>query len=424
MYTKKISSLAVTSVAFLLLGLYFRSWQLLVLIIPLVVVLTLTSFWMPSRKIDIIATRVVKTDRVREDDLIEVIIKLKNNGEKIDFLEVYDVLPETISLKKGTNHWISSLEDEIVINYKISCGVKGSYTIGPMYLRKRDLLGMFCKEECLEIFSDFMVIPKMEDIRRIKINPRRTREWLGSIQSRRLGIGTEFFSLRDYHPGDDIKKINWKASARSKEFITNEYEGERSGDAIIILDSRKDCEVGALQRTTIDHGVRAAMSLTSEILKNRDRVGLIVQRDVLDWVYPGFGRRQLYRIIDRLVKVKAGGIWSFEHITWVVSRFFPPESQIIIISPLIDFKGINTIVDLCAHGFDIIIVSPSPIAVEAEICPQNKIYDMASRVLLMERQNIISRLRRHARIVDWNPNDPLAVALKGVKRYPIRRVGI
>jgi len=112
---------------------------------------------MPSSKFDVIATRVVKTDRVREDDLIEVIIKLKNNGEKIDFLEVYDVLPEEISLKKGTNHWISSLEDEIVINYKISCGVKGSYTIGPLYLRKRDLLGMFCKEECLEIFSSTKV---------------------------------------------------------------------------------------------------------------------------------------------------------------------------------------------------------------------------------------------------------------------------
>ena len=98
--------------------------------------------------------------------------------------------------------------------------------------------------------------------------------------------------MRQYVPGDELRKINWKASARRDEMITNEFESECSGDVTIMLDARKESNVGTLENNTVEHGIRAASTIAAHILKEKNRVGLIVLRDIIDEVYPAFGKRQ------------------------------------------------------------------------------------------------------------------------------------
>src|SRR5206468_2341164 len=83
--------------------------------------------------------------------------------------------------------------------------------------------------------SPLVVAPAMEDLRRAALQPRRTRPWFGQVASRRIGPGTEFWGVREYVAGDEVRRINWKASARLERLFTNEYEGERSGDGLIVL---------------------------------------------------------------------------------------------------------------------------------------------------------------------------------------------
>src|SRR5439155_1167202 len=77
-----------------------------------------------------------------------------------------------------------------------------------------------------------VVAPAMEDLRRTKLQPRRTRPWYGQVASRQIGAGTDFWGVREYTAGDEVRRINWKASARLDRLFTNEYEGERSGDVV------------------------------------------------------------------------------------------------------------------------------------------------------------------------------------------------
>jgi hypothetical protein len=119
--------------------------------------------------------------------------------------------------------------------------------------------------------------------------------------------------------------------------------------------------------------------------------------------------------------VRAGGEWPFEHGTWVLGRYFPPDAQIIIVSPLRDATALDVIADLRGHGFDVLVVSPNPVEVERLMFPRDAYSDLAYRVLRIEREATIQNLRQFADVVDWNPSEPLAVALKGVKPYPRRR---
>lgn len=410
------------SVFFLVAGLFARSWLLISMMIPFTVIVSITIFLRPS-SIEMSIERRISEDRVQEGGKISVLLKLRNNGKSLGFLEVYDELPREFSLKKGGNHFSLCLSagEAVEVDYEVVCAFKGNYLIGPTIVRNIGLFGSLYEEETLPTEKMVTVVPRMEDVRKVRINPKRTRTWLGQIRSKREGIGTEFWGLRDYQSGDDMRKINWKASARTDRLYSNQYEGECSGDAILILDARKESDVGPMLESTVTWGIRAVLSMAAKILKNRNRVGLIVQRDVLDWVYPAFGKKQLYRIMGSLLNVRPTGKWPTEYVTRVLSRFFPPYSQIIMVSPLIDKKSVECVRDMCAHGFDVLVVSPSPIDIEKRELNGGRQVEAAYLMLRMERNNVIRELQRFAEVVDWNTSRPLAAALKEVKKFPHRR---
>src|SRR2546430_3334546 len=227
----------------------------------------------------------------------------------------------------------------------------------------------------------------MEDLRRAPLVPRRTRPWFGQVASRRIGPGTEFWGLREYVAGDEVRRINWKASARLERLFTNEYEGERSGDVVIVVDARRESSVGTEADNPVEHAVRAALGIADRVLATKNRVGLIVYRQVIDWVPLAFGRKQLYRILDHLVHVKPGGEWRVSHVGLVLSRFFSRDCLIVLITPLQDRDALAAVIELAARGDDIAIVSPSAPAIERRIPPDTPEDPIAYRILALERAN-------------------------------------
>src|SRR5207245_5013562 len=134
-----------------------------------------------------------------------------------------------------------------------------------------------------------------------------------------------------------------------------------------------------------------------------------VQRDVLDWVPPACGRKQLYRILDHLTHVRPGGEWPFGHVVWVLSRFFPRDCLVVLISPLRDRAALSGIIGLAARGYDVAIVSPSPLAIEWRLADQLPEHETAYRILRLERGYLIAQLGRVAQVVDVVYGTALAV---------------
>src|SRR3989442_133199 len=221
-----------------------------------------------------------------------------------------------------------------------------------------------------------------------------------------------------YAAGEAAGRINGKAPARLDRLFTNEYEGERSGDVVIVVDARRESFIGTETENPIEHGVRAALGIADHVLASKNRVGLIVQRDVLDWVPPAFGRKQLYRILDHLTHVRPGGEWPFGHVVWVLSRFFPRDCLIVLISPLRDRAALSGIIGLAARGYDVAIVSPSPLAIEWRLAEPLPEHETAYRILRLERENLIAQLRRVAQVVDWDPATPLSLTLRRMGAWP------
>ncbi|MBS3781968.1 MAG: DUF58 domain-containing protein [Candidatus Thermoplasmatota archaeon] len=403
-----------------ILGNIFRAWVFFTLTISSLALFVITSRVMPPRKILVSISResYERRKEIYVDDELEITIHLENDERKPMVLEVKDLLPSLVEVIDGCNHKVIKLEanEKKKLSYTISCPATGKIDIGPIKVRYIDPLNLFSKEMDAGEEMTLRVLPRGEEMQKVDIHPSYTKHWLGDIKSKSIGVGSEFFSLREYHPGDGLRDINWKATARQLEPFTNEYEGEKSGDVILVVDGYKKGIVGTKRHNTLRPSIDAAASLASSILSARNRLGLIVSGEYMNWVYPGTGKNHYHKIMANLTQFEEGGAWDLEGVRDLLEDFFPRKSLIIFISPLTILEFTETIIDLSRKEYDVMVISPDPLKIEKELVDE---YDeIAEKFCLTERENIKERLWAAGTVVvDWDPNEPLEPALEEVLRY-------
>jgi uncharacterized protein (DUF58 family) len=266
----------------------------------------------------------------------------------------------------------------------------------------------------LEAKGRLFVLPPVTRLRNVVIRPRRTRVYAGSIPARAGGPGTEFFGVREYQPGDSPHSINWRASARSVETLySNEYQQERVADVGIVVDGRLKTNEFAGGHSLFDHSVQAAASMADALLHQGNRVGLLLYASYLGWTLPGYGRIQRERILHALANAKTGDSQVFSDLEHIPTRLFPPESQIIFVSPLIE-DDLKPLIQLRAQGYDVLVVSPNPVMFELSyLGNSNPNVDLAGRVLHMERILLLQRLQRaNIQVLDWDVKEPFDLLVK------------
>lgn len=413
-------------VAGVVLGNLFRSWVYFTVTIFSLSILVAAVRSLPPTKFDIDIERESKRDGkdVYVDDELEITIKMENNGGKIRYLEIQDILPGLIEVSDGCDHQIIELDEgeKTEISYNISCPITGNFELGPIKLRYRDALNLFSKEMEIDEQMEIRVLPRTEDMKKIDINPSYTKHWLGEVKSKSVGVGSEFFAIREYQPGDQIRDINWKATARYYDPLTNEYEGEKSGDVILVVDGYQKGIVGTMENNTMRASIDVAASLSEVLLSARHRVGLIVSGEYMNWVYPGTGKNHHHKIMANLTKFESGGSWGLEGIKWLLEEFFPRRSMIIFISPLTVPEYSETLIDLCMREYDVVLISPDPLKIEKEILEDDEYEEAAEALSRAERDHILDKLWSHGTmVVDWDPKEPLEPTLQEVLRYRYRR---
>ena len=428
MRTIKYAGVMAGCIGLLIFGLFIVDWLILIFIVPLLFLLFagVLSFYDEPVKIEV--SRYLSNVKIFEYDTVKVTLKLKNLGENIKFLEIYDSLPNKVKVVKGTNYSVLNLEknEEIEIKYEISCPIRGRYSLGPLRVRVKDYFDLFYKENIVDTSSELTVIPQMEEIRAIAVKSK-PNIYPGIMHTKNAGIGTEFYGIRNYTAGDTFKKINWKSFARYNDLMVNEFESESTTDAILIVDAREIQSTGTIKHNPLEYGIKAAVSIASHFLKRRDRVGLIAygsSQGELKWVYPESGKNQLYKIIEEIVSLQANGDFPFNGVIYRSStHLLPKKALIIFISSLENDltipEGIEQLIGL---GHNIIILSPSPVDIEYSLQKVDTNHDLAHKLLSFKRKNIITQLRNTgARVVEWDPAQPLAVSLKEVEKCQIRR---
>ena len=126
----------------------------------------------------------------------------------------------------------------------------------------------------------------------------------GAYNSKFRGGGIEFSEVREYIPGDDVKRIDWNVSARYNSLFVKEFVEENELNIYLILDLSESNNFGFV-KSKLDLSFEVAVSLMFLALKNNDKLGLGIFTDKLEKFIPSKkGKRQLLRIMKELIEYK------------------------------------------------------------------------------------------------------------------------
>jgi uncharacterized protein (DUF58 family) len=299
------------------------------------------------------------------------------------------------------------------LELRIRCERWGAYRLGNLRLRAHDMFGLIVYNDRLEPRVSLKVYPRPEAVRSL-FRPFETQVFVGNLVSREKGEGIEFADLRPFVVGDRIRRINWRASARRGELWVNELHAERNADVVLFLDTFTEARRAG--ETTLDRTVRGAAALAAHYLRHKDRVGLVTFGGVLNWLLPATGLVQLYRIIDSLLESEIVLNYAWKDIDVLPRRTLPPKALVIALTPLLDDRAAEALLDLRARGFDLTIVDVSPVPfVEPG---ESEDAQLAYRIWQLRREARRGRYEQAgAPVVVWDDAKPLAAALEEVTAF-------
>ena len=262
--------------------------------------------------------------------------------------------------------------------------------------------------------SDVTVFPQVRDIEEALLKSDVPNMYTGATTLKTPGPGMEFYSLREYIPGDSFRSINWKAFARTGELMVNEKTRDAVTDVFIFLDIRDVSRIGTVLKNSLEMGTIAAASVASHFLKRRDSVALVTYGSKMDYLGPETGDKQNFKILSNLASVSASGSMPLQAVTNALTSRISRGSPVFIISSLEgDGTTLPAIRSLAGRGHEVIVLSPSSIDLERLV---SRIPRLSYEVLKLERQNRLTAISGYgAKVIDWMPDVELSQALMQVK---------
>ena len=429
MWSRKATALAGCGGFLALSGLVLLNYLFISVGIVMLSFLFLASFlnlWMPRVTVE----RTTSSRNIFEDGELEISFRLRNHGLLGGFVEIYDELPSQARLVRGSNYTLLYLkrQQEVSFTYTVQVPLRGHYHLGPVRLRVKDAFDLFYSERHEKALEPFSVFPRIEPLESEILSGKNPKLYQGAMPIYSVGEGSQFYSLREFLPGDSLRKVNWKAMARTGELMVNETEREDIIDIFLLLDARGVSGLGSPTDNPLEMCCRAAATFADQLLRARNNVGLTVYGSRTATVHLGRGETHLHRLLTALADAKAEGELPLKLVIQDLLPYIPSGSPIILFSALDNDESLPDAFTLAlTRGYALTVVSPSSLELEAGLgrfaprpgtSPEVRAkLALAQETARIERDNTISELRSWGvHLGDWKPGDPVNLALAGVQR--------
>jgi len=277
--------------------------------------------------------KVIRISRQEDDKLYfkttnRIEIKVKNTWSRPLKVTLKDELPDFhFAVCEENMAQLIAAGFEQTFFYTVTPNKRGAYTFPAVYVRYDGLLGLCRKYFSVEEPKEFKVYPNLKDLSKYRLIITKHR-LLSSGQKRipKRGMGFEFESLRDYVDGDDYRKINWAATARSSKLIVNQYEAEKNQPVYIVLDTGRAMSYSIRGYKKLDYSINAALILSDIVGQKGDNSGLMVfNTEVFAFKKPGKGEVHRNELMEALYHIEDSNMASdyagaFGHLISVQKR--------------------------------------------------------------------------------------------------------
>lgn len=258
-----------------------------------------------SKRKGIEAIRVLPEKLSNGDDNFSQ-IEIKNNYDFNIRTKTIDEVPFQFQLRNFEINKNIKKHKKTSFEYTLSPKQRGTYTYGMLNIYVETPIGIFSKrykfsdKQSVKSYPSFIHLPKYE------LMAMQNEFLLGGIKKiRKIGHTMEFEQIKDYVSGDDIRTINWKATAKRAQLMVNQYQEERSQRIYMLIDKGRTMKMPFNGLTLLDYSINASMALAHIVLKKKDHAGILTfAKKIEDTVVAESKSGQLRKIAEALYRVK------------------------------------------------------------------------------------------------------------------------
>jgi uncharacterized protein (DUF58 family) len=238
------------------------------------------------------------------------------------------------------------------------CTRRGLFTLGPTTLRTGDPFGLYTVTLHYSTSFPLMVLPPIVPLPTIEVAPgsRAPDSNEGHPRVNALERSVSAAGVREYYPGDSLRWIHWRTSARCASLFVRLFDGTPASNWWILLDMDRRVQVGKGPDATEEHAVILATSLADRGLRSGQAVGLAAHGEQLVWLPPRGGEGQRWEILRSLALVSLGSRPLAELLAGM-GRYggtggpaLGQQTSLVIITPAVDTAWVEALVPLLRSG--------------------------------------------------------------------------
>lgn len=291
-----------------------------------------------------------------------VTLTVRNDGDlRQTFVLVRDRLPDGLESPEGGEVMAADLPPggEVPLQYGLLARRRGAYQVGPPTLVTSDYLGLAQFRRRIGDTAELLVYPRAIPIPDLWPKSLRGRAPHKS-RLRMLGQSSEFFGLRDYAPGDDMRRVAWKTSAKRGKLSVVESEHTETTDAVVVLDLSARWHAGEGDGASIEYGAVLAASLAEEALQRGANVGLVADGAEDRSVLISSDPRQQIVLLEALARVEPDCESGLMPVLARHQRALTPGCVIAVVSPATDEDAVQVAGRLRALEHPVVWCSLAP----------------------------------------------------------------
>lgn len=363
--------------------------------------------------------RTLSDDSPQPGEEVTVSVTVENTGSSfLPDLRIVDRVPATMEVVDGSPRHGTSLRAGQSVTFQYTTVAERGNHSWPVQVVGRDFSGAIERDARITPIDDptLECVPLMKTVVDTPVR-MQTSLFAGEVNTETGGSGLEFYSVREHHPGDPLRRIDWKKYARSGELSTINFRQERTARVVLLFDTRSSAYVSSApgEKHAVDLAVDSATDVFASLYDQGQLVGLAAFDTVSCWLGPGAGDTHIERaqrivtehtalspIPPDVIEREGRHIEPMTHIR----RQLPENTQIFMFSPLTDDYAYEVARRLDSAGHLVTMISPDPSANRTT----------GQRLARLERLLRVVQLREHGiRVIDWDPDTPLRVEMERAK---------
>ena len=245
-------------------------------------------------------------EKLSNGDENEIIVRIKNKYTFPIYSRIIDEIPHQFQVRNFNIYRKIAAQSKDDFKYFLRPTERGAYFFGNLNVFASSPLRLVSKRFRFANNQEVPTYPSYIQLRKYDLMAfSNSFAQYGLKKIRRIGHTMEFEQIKEYVQGDDIRTINWKATAKREQLMVNQFQDEKSQNVYMIIDKGRVMKMPFNGLSLLDYAINATLVLSNVILKKHDKAGMVAfSKKVENRVAAEKRQSQMQLILENLYKLK------------------------------------------------------------------------------------------------------------------------